>query len=499
MFSINSIAKKTSLTLAILTLMVLVVMGSFNYMNQSGRYNENWQGNRDTVYGQLRVILQEPLYSYDKELVQNIIESFVNNHIVERITVYDQREKELASAGPKNSGSSPIFEKHSLEVKWTDGDKIGVIDITFSKEYLDQSLSDTRNFTVVSMLITLLLLAVASNIALNRIVVAPLNKVTLLVEDIGRGGGDLTQRLSVDSDDELGRLSTGFNGFISKIQKIVLDLARNTENLIEVSATVAQTSDSTKSESHKQKEQTLQALDHLQGVSEATLEIARIALDTASQTSDMQETSNVGRDDMETNLRQVSDLVSELDNTTVIVTSLKESSDNIGSVLDVIKSIAEQTNLLALNAAIEAARAGESGRGFAVVADEVRALASKTHKSTSEIETIIESLQTLAIASYDATERSKKLAAVAISSTRSSHESLNAIADKMGTINEMNTTIASASEKQNSVTSEMTLNMEKIQLGAENLNQEATDLSEAVERLAQVEESIKSELAQFKY
>jgi methyl-accepting chemotaxis protein len=499
MFSMNSIAKKTSLTLAILTLIILVVMGIFNYMNQSGRYNKNWQDNRVTLDGQMRVILQEPLYSYNKELVQNIIESFVKSHIVEGITVYDQRKKKLASAGSNHSGHSDILEKHSLEIKWTDGQKIGVINVTFSKEYLAQSLSDTRNFTGVSMLITLFLLAVACYVALNRIVVAPLNKVTLLLEDIGKGGGDLTQRLSVDSDDELGRLSKGFNDFISKIQKIVQDLANSAENLIEVSATVERTSDRTKSESHKQKEQTLQALDYLQGVSEVTLEIARLALETADETRDMQETSNEGREDMKTNLDQVSDLVNELDNTTVIVTKLKESSDNIGSVLDVIKSIAEQTNLLALNAAIEAARAGESGRGFAVVADEVRALASKTHKSTSEIETIIESLQTLAIASYDATERSKKMAAVAINSTRSSYESLDALADKMGKINEMNTTIANSSEKQNSVTSEVTRSMEKIQHGAENLNQEAIDLSVAVERLAQVEESLKSELEQFKY
>lgn len=497
MFSMNSIAKKTSLTLALLTLAILMIMGIFNYSNLSGRYNDSWTESRDALDGQLQVILQEPIYSYDKALIQNIIESFVKNNMIQQILVFDQRGKQLASAGTAVTDSD--LEKHKLVVDWTDGKNIGVIDVSYSRQFLLQSLSESRNSTVVSVILTSVLVILASILTLNRIVVSPLDKVTTLVEDIGRGGGDLTQRLQVRSDDELGRLSKGFNDFISKVQLIVQDLANSTDSLIAVSQKVEHTSQTTNTESQRQKDQTMHALDHLQGLSEATSEIARVALETANQTREMQETSDAGRNDMETNLRQVSDLVGELEKTTSIVNELKESSDNIGSVLDVIKSIAEQTNLLALNAAIEAARAGESGRGFAVVADEVRALASKTHQSTSEIESIIESLQSLAMSSFEATERSKEMATVAIDSTRSSHESLNAIADKMDMINEMNTTVASASEEQSAVTNEVTQSMGNIQAGAENLNQEASDLSVAVERLAEVEEALKRKLAQFKY
>jgi methyl-accepting chemotaxis protein len=317
--------------------------------------------------------------------------------------------------------------------------------------------------------------------------------------DIAQGGGDLTQRIPIKSNDELGQLSHSFNSFIETVQSIVSSLALANEELANVAQRVKSVSERTNYDSQQQREQTNEALEHLIQLQQATVHIAQSAEQTSVNTNNVNHLSQSSMKEMNNNIEKVDLLFEELDDTANIVTKLRVESQNITKVLDVIKGIAEQTNLLALNAAIEAARAGESGRGFSVVADEVRALASKTHDSTNEIETIISSLQSQAQASFDATHHSKDLVSETKDATKNAHDALNDISEKINEINNMNTSIASGSEEQTQVTQSVQEGMQKVDDGAERLAQEASSLHSATEELTQVQAKLVEQIERFTY
>jgi methyl-accepting chemotaxis protein len=492
----QSITQKMLFALVGSTILVLMLVSSLSYFMQKSAEANYWQDKRAVVNSQLSVIFLEPVFAYDTILIKATLDAVLKDAAITHIKVLDQRSKVLAQGG---NSQSKADESVTIPLIWSDNTAIGSVEIDYSHEQVNNRLSNALYEKSLALIVTIILVGLVTVFLLKKIVISPLTELSSVLGDIAQGGGDLTQRIPIKSNDELGQLSHSFNSFIETVQSIVSSLALANEELANVAQRVKSVSERTNYDSQQQREQTNEALEHLIQLQQATVHIAQSAEQTSVNTNNVNHLSQSSMKEMNNNIEKVDLLFEELDDTANIVTKLRVESQNITKVLDVIKGIAEQTNLLALNAAIEAARAGESGRGFSVVADEVRALASKTHDSTNEIETIISSLQSQAQASFDATHHSKDLVSETKDATKNAHDALNDISEKINEINNMNTSIASGSEEQTQVTQSVQEGMQKVDDGAERLAQEASSLHSATEELTQVQAKLVEQIERFTY
>jgi methyl-accepting chemotaxis protein len=306
-------------------------------------------------------------------------------------------------------------------------------------------------------------------------VTRPINSVAEMLKNIASGEGDLTQRLNYSKKDELGELVNWFNRFLDKLQPTIAQIK---QSITEARGTADQSSEIARQTSEGMQVQ----FREIDQVATASNEMSATAHDVANSASNAanaakgaDQSAKDGMSIIERSTRDINQLADEVSKAVTEVEALAVNSEQIGSVLEVIRSIAEQTNLLALNAAIEAARAGESGRGFAVVADEVRNLAKRTQDSVEEIRIVIERIQTGTRGVVATMHSSQTQAHNNAGQIRQAVDALGKISDAVTVISDMNLQIASAAEQQSAVAEEVNRNVSAIRTVTETLTEQATE------------------------
>ena len=321
-----------------------------------------------------------------------------------------------------------------------------------------------------SMLVFGLVLGLIIAWGILKMILTPLQAALDVMTDIVGGEGDLTRRLDDSSNDEIGKLSSGFNQFASMVHNIIREIMGHTERLTHSVDRLTVVTEETSQGADRQQHQTDAVVAAVNELAATGQEVARNTTEAAEAAQNAENASSEGRTVVGKTIDAIDSLAGEVERAGEVINRLEADSEAIGGVLDVIRGIAEQTNLLALNAAIEAARAGEQGRGFAVVADEVRTLASRTQESTSEIQTMIERLQAGSQEAVKVMNKSKKDADATVEQAVQAGASLQAISEAVTVINQMNVQIATAAEEQNAV--------------AENINQSVVNISDITEQTA---------------
>ncbi|MGV2422860.1 UNVERIFIED_CONTAM: methyl-accepting chemotaxis protein [Pseudomonas aeruginosa] len=331
-----------------------------------------------------------------------------------------------------------------------------------------------------------------------RGVTRPILGVAHMLRDIASGEGDLTQRLPHTGRDELGELAGWFNRFLDKLQPIIRDVkvsVRDARSTADQSAAISSQTSAGMQQQFREIDQVATASHEMTATAQ---DVARSAAQAADAARGADQATRDGLALIDRTTQSYDSLAANLTSAMGQVEQLASSSEEIGSVLEVIRAIAEQTNLLALNAAIEAARAGDAGRGFAVVADEVRNLARRTQDSVEQIRGVIEGLQQGTRDVVDAMHGSHRQAQGSVEQVDEAVAALQRIGEAVTVINDMNLQIASAAEEQSSVAEEINRNVAAIRDVTESLSsqaEESAQVSQSLNRLANHQQGL---MEQFK-
>ena len=352
--------------------------------------------------------------------------------------------------------------------------------------------------SIVGVAVVVLLVIAAAGMLLANTILRPLTLMKANLDDIAAGEGDLTRRLTITSQDELGELAGSFNRFVDKIHGLVRQITEMTSQLTGLVTQVSDQAQRSDQAMERQRHETDQVATAINEMSAAAQEVAKSAQNAAVAAQQTDEEGQTAKRVVAGSIKQIHALVDDIRSSGVSLDSLQQDVSSIVGVLGVIRSIAEQTNLLALNAAIEAARAGEAGRGFAVVADEVRALASRTQISTQEIQGMIDRLQAGTQSAVEAMRRSSEAGDGTSARANQAGASLDAMADLIATINSMNAQIASAAEEQTAVAEEINRSVHQIAVAVDNVADETQLGAQTSRSLAELGQRLGKLVGQFR-
>ena len=372
--------------------------------------------------------------------------------------------------------------------------------IELAKELYDDSVSTGRTTIIMATIFTIL--NVSSAIILGFIIAISIKKPVLgmrdMLKDIAKGEGDLTKRLDASSKDEIGETCLWFNTFVEKLHGIISEVAGNTTQVASAANQLQATAVQIATGTEEVAAQTSTVATATEEMSATSYDISHNCHQAADNANNASKTAQDGATIVDGTIRDMLQVASTVQNTAKIITSLGESSEQIGAIVGTIEDIADQTNLLALNAAIEAARAGEQGRGFAVVADEVRALAERTTKATKEIGSMIKTIQKETGSAVTAMNAGVQEVESVSHEAERSREALQNIMNQINDLTMQVNQIATAAEEQTATTHEIAGNVTQITEVIHGTASSSQETATAAHQLAGLAEGLQNLVRQFK-
>jgi len=396
-----------------------------------------------------------------------------------------------------NALSIPVMSAYSsikiADLNWAIISEISVAEALSPVEALKKTIAASA----LSVFLIMFTLSLVAGLFFSKMITRPIIQLSNVIKEIEQTS-DLTKRINMDHSDEIGTTANAFDNMLLKFHNSLQEVSHTVHYFTNATSILQKNSDETNTTINKQNNETNQianAINRMKDKSRVVTEHTEFASEATHQTKGE---AQKGQQSVLATINAINQVAGQIEQSAVVIHQLESDSDNIGSVVGVIKSIAEQTNLLALNAAIEAARAGESGRGFAVVADEVRQLASRTQDATTEIQALIERLQ---LASKDAVkvmDASKTHTMSSVEQAKDAGEVLNTVTNSIESIDKKNQLIKEAVSEQAELSEEISHNIERIVVESKKTSNSSMEIKTSSEVLAELSDNLQYLVDQFK-